>query len=64
VKTVQKKNALEKLKSLNRTYSQVALKNPTYYALMFYALMFERPIPDYRPIVKVTWQLGIVSSRL
>jgi AcrR family transcriptional regulator len=41
---VKEKNALEQLKSLNRTYRQIALLNPTYYAVMF-----ERPIPEYRP---------------
>jgi AcrR family transcriptional regulator len=41
---VEEKNALEQLKSLNRTYRKVALQNPTYYAVMF-----ERPIPEYRP---------------
>jgi AcrR family transcriptional regulator len=50
---VKEKNALEQLKSLNRTYRQVALKNPTYYAVMF-----ERPIPEYRPSIEskqVAW---------
>lgn len=41
---VREKSALEQLKNLNRTYRQVALENPTYYAVMF-----ERPIPEYRP---------------
>jgi AcrR family transcriptional regulator len=41
---VNEGDALENLKSLNRTYRQVALQNPTYYAVMF-----ERPIPEYRP---------------
>jgi AcrR family transcriptional regulator len=44
LENVREKNALEQLKKLNRTYRQVALKNPTYYAVMF-----ERPIPEYRP---------------
>lgn len=41
---VKEKNALEQLKRLNRTYRQVALQNPTYYAVMF-----GNPIPEYRP---------------
>jgi AcrR family transcriptional regulator len=44
LEAVKEKNVLEQLKRLNRTYRQVALKNPTYYAVMF-----ERPIPEYRP---------------
>jgi AcrR family transcriptional regulator len=44
LENVKEKNGLEQLKSLNRTYRKVALQNPTYYAVMF-----ERPIPEYRP---------------
>jgi AcrR family transcriptional regulator len=44
LETVKEKDALEQLKNLNRTYRQVALQSPTYYAVMF-----ERPIPEYRP---------------
>jgi AcrR family transcriptional regulator len=54
LENVKEKNALEQFKSLNRTYRQVALENPTYYAVMF-----ERPIPEYRPSIKskqVAWE--------
>jgi AcrR family transcriptional regulator len=44
LENVKEKDALEQLKTLNRTYRKIALKNPTYYAVMF-----ERPIPEYRP---------------
>jgi AcrR family transcriptional regulator len=44
LENVKAKDALEQLKRLNRTYRQVALQNPTYYSVMF-----ERPIPEYRP---------------
>ncbi len=54
LENVREENVLEQLKSLNRTYRQVALKNPTYYAVMF-----ERPIPEYRPSIEskqVAWE--------
>ncbi len=51
---VKEKNALEQLKSLNRTYRRVALENPTYYAVMF-----GQPIPEFRPSLEskqVAWE--------
>lgn len=53
LENVNEKTPLEQLKRLNRTYRQIALQHPTYYAVMF-----ERPIPEYRPSDKskqVAW---------
>ncbi len=41
---VDEPDALGRLRLLNRAYRRVALENPTYYAVMF-----ECPVPGYRP---------------
>lgn len=51
---VNETDCIEHLKELNRSYRRVALKNPTYYAVMF-----EKPIAEFRPSQNarlVAWQ--------
>lgn len=54
LKDVKETEPLEQVRQLNRAYRQVALANPTYYAVMF-----GRPIPEFTPSAEqreVAWR--------